>query len=445
MSRVTFLYSLFLILIFSTPFQAMGQFQDWRTHTSLRQIVDLAASDVAIWAATDGGVFRYVPASGEISRFTTTEGLSGLEMSAIEYDQSTNSVWVGYSDGVLDRIDVESGTINSFLDIPRASQFPDRDIRTLKVTGDTLIVATGFGIVLFSANRGEVIETYSRFGSDISVGSVTDLTISSVPDGIRRLWVTISSETANAVVSAPLGESNLQDPLAWNTEIISTGSLSLNSIAEYNGNIYVGTQGGLFIREGDDQYRLLDVNSGNVETLVTLPDQLLGIATQALVSVNETGERRVGAGGLLFIRSIVEGPDGNLWVGDNREGLAAFAPLAPSATVPTTVRESFFPDGPYDGRFTELDFDMDGNLWLAGIRGTDTGFYRFDGQAEWVTYSKRFNDAFVGRPTRFEFIHADAQSNIWSGSFGGGLVQVDADNDVTFYTQNNSTLRIFLL
>ena len=78
MSRIIIFSVLFLLLILSTPFHAMSQFQEWRTHTSLRQIVDLAASDDAIWAATDGGVFKYVTATGEISRFTTTEGLSGL-------------------------------------------------------------------------------------------------------------------------------------------------------------------------------------------------------------------------------------------------------------------------------------------------------------------------------------------------------------------------------
>ena len=273
------------------------------------------------------------------------------------------------------------------------------------------------------------------------MGSVTDFDISTAPDGINRLWVSISSETANAVVSAPLGQTNLQDPLAWRTEDVGTGRIPLYSIAAYNGNIYVGTENGVFIREDDNQYRLLDVTSGRIDALLPLADQLIGIEPQVLISVSDNGARRVGAGGLLFIQDMVLGPDGNLWVGDNREGLTAFAPIEASASTPTIVRESFFPDGPYDGRFTELDFDDEGNLWLAGIRGSETGFYRFDGQTEWITYSKRFNDAFVGRPTRFEFIHADVQANVWSGSFGGGLVQVDADGDVTFYNQNNSTLR----
>ena len=47
--------------------------QNWRSHTSLRQVVDITATEDATWAATTGGVFRYGVESGEISLGDTLE------------------------------------------------------------------------------------------------------------------------------------------------------------------------------------------------------------------------------------------------------------------------------------------------------------------------------------------------------------------------------------
>ena len=88
--------------------------------------------------------------------------------------------------------------------------------------------------------------------------------------------------------------------------------------------------------------------------------------------------RALGLWLVVLVPVVVEGPDGNLWAGDRVEGLTSFAPISVSASTPTIVRESFFPQGPFDGKFSMLEFDDAGDLWLGGIPGTDQGFYRFD-------------------------------------------------------------------
>ncbi|MEX2399344.1 MAG: hypothetical protein WD423_01140, partial [Rhodothermales bacterium] len=103
-----------VIAVLAGTVPAAAQEARWTAHTSMRQIQDVtssgagsdaAASEAAIWAATTGGVFRYVVDSGEISSYTASEGLHSVQTDAITYDPIRGVVWIGYRDGVLDRLD----------------------------------------------------------------------------------------------------------------------------------------------------------------------------------------------------------------------------------------------------------------------------------------------------------------------------------------------------
>ncbi|MEL6616666.1 MAG: hypothetical protein AAFQ43_13070, partial [Bacteroidota bacterium] len=77
----------------------------WQALTAFNEVRALAASPTTVWAATSGGVFGYTPASGEIERYTTVEGLASISPTAIVYDAETSVLWIGHSDGALDRLD----------------------------------------------------------------------------------------------------------------------------------------------------------------------------------------------------------------------------------------------------------------------------------------------------------------------------------------------------
>ena len=103
--------------------------------------------------------------SGEIERFTVVDGLHAVDATTLTYDAGSDFVWIGYGDGVLDRIDVTTGDISTFLDISRAQQFAARGVNRIRVQGDSLLIATDFGIVVFDTSLSEVRATYSRLGA----------------------------------------------------------------------------------------------------------------------------------------------------------------------------------------------------------------------------------------------------------------------------------------
>src|SRR5690606_25528096 len=141
------LISVLLCLLASTG--ATAQPSRWQAFPSLNNVQAVAASDETLWAGTDGGVFSYAPASGEITRCTGAEGLSGVNARAVTYEAARRVVWCGCADGVLDRLHVETGAVAPLVDSARADRLHARGINRIEVAGDSLRIATDFGLVTF--------------------------------------------------------------------------------------------------------------------------------------------------------------------------------------------------------------------------------------------------------------------------------------------------------
>ena len=219
MSRSVFLVGLLAALV--VPVRA--QSGRWTAHTSMREVTSISVGPQSLWVGTTGGVFSYTPTSGEIRRFTIADGLHGIQVRSIAYSEEcgggTSCVWIGYQDGVIDRLDPQTRAVDSFHDIERAERFSRREINRLVIRGDSLLVATSFGLVVFDIRRNEVRDSYTQFGSILPATPVYDVTVAPGEDGLPHLWVATDNGVAAASVDAP----NLKDPAAWQVEALGGG------------------------------------------------------------------------------------------------------------------------------------------------------------------------------------------------------------------------------
>ena len=415
---------------------ASAQVDRWTAHTSAREVVALSTSDEAIWAASSGGVFSYTIATGEIQRFTVAEGLHDVQTRAIAYDKRRGLVWIGYVNGVIDRIDVATGEVGTFFDIQRSDRFPSPEINRLKVRGDSLLVATSFGLVIFDPIRQEVRDSYSQLGTLTPATAVRDVLVAPLPDGRLGFWLA----TAEGVAYAALSTVNLQDPNAWTVEQDALPAEETFAVTTFQGQIYVGTEDGLAQRAPDGSYTRFGFTDRPVLDLTPLPDRLLAIDEFKLYAAFSSGGSLVQAEGFLGLNAVVEGPDQNVWVGDAQAGLNQFA--TPSGNDrPPLLNGEIFPAGPFDGLFSDMTVDADGSLWAAAVESAvGGGFYRFDTDRQWTNYTGRFFDELDGRG-RFLQVHADARGNLWAASNGSGLAQVMPDGTLVIYDQTNTTLQ----
>jgi len=169
-----------IILVSLTNYYAQGQgFGEWAAHTSMRTVVGgVEVADGEVWTLTTGGIAIYK--DGQFDQMLTTiNGLSRLDGTSITYDKNKNKVYIGYINGLLDVIDVNSLSTQSLTDIERSVSFNSKAINDLVVLNKSLFVATDFGIVEYNTENMFVKDSYTKLGGLNRGSRVLDLFVSS--------------------------------------------------------------------------------------------------------------------------------------------------------------------------------------------------------------------------------------------------------------------------
>ena len=422
-----------LLPVAGFPGASAAQDSRWRTHTSFREITDVAALGDAVWAATTGGVFRYEVGTGAFSTYGPGEGLHGVAALAIAEDVRNEALWIGYPDGVLERLNPATGVVKTYFDIARAEQYPARQINRVVARGDSVFVATSFGVVVFDPVRNEVRDTFSKLGSIEAGTEVFDMAFAPGQDGAPAIWLATNA----GVAYASLRSFNLSDPAEWTVETAGLPVRELRAIAWFEGAIYAGTTGDLVRRTATGEYVSVGVSRQGIRDIEVLGDRLVGVERFGPFVVSGAQGRRLSMEGYQDPAALVAGPDGNIWVGDAQGGLISLALPDVSDQSAEILAAEIFPDGPRDNLFADVQAGGDGNLWTVGFRGGESGFYRFDADENWTNYVRRlFPDVFV----TYNRLHVDARGHAWIGSAGNGLSEAAADGTVRHWNADNSTL-----
>ena len=427
------------LLVAVLAVQASAQSPGWRAYPAYNELSALTSAPDGLWAASDGGVFFYGVPGGEVEAVTSVEGLQGGRVGALAYDSTRAALWIGYEDGVLERLDPETRQSTAFYEITRADQYASRGVRRLVVAGGTLYVATDFGVVVFDLEAGAVRGAYARIG-DLAAGTpVNDVVEAPLPDGSPGLW----AASDGGVHYARLGADNLQAPSAWTRAENFPGAGF--SIARYEGTVYVG--GGppdardLYRRNPDGTWgRQLFINNP-VTSLVPTATRLFALDPAAAYIF-----RGPGLPGLRYVTAdansqtgLAVAPGGAAWVSDAAVGL--FQLPDPTATGETRVTpEPVGPPGPLSTNIRDVDVADDGTLWLVTERLELAPFAvvsRLEDGA-WTSFRSTDPDLDIARSS-FLSASVGPDGAFYAGSGGGGLT-VFRDGDVTTYREGNSSL-----
>ncbi|MDX1741400.1 MAG: two-component regulator propeller domain-containing protein, partial [Rhodothermales bacterium] len=412
---------------------ALGQLGSWKAHTSMRDVTGVVDAGDGLWASSSGGVFFVDRQSVEVNSLTAVDGLHAVAAATIAADVERDALWVGYNDGVIDRIDVGSLGIESFLDISRASQFSRRGINRIVVRGDSLYVCTDFGVVVFDPLRGEVRDAYTTLGSLPSATPAYDVEFAPGDGGELAIWV----GTGGGIAWAPLASVNLQDPSVWTVETLPQDEVL--SLAHAGGVLYAGTESDIYRRQSPEDYAALGITRFQILHLDAVGDALVGVSEFLVLVGDDQGVwSRFSIEDSAFPSSVVAAEDG-LWIGTRGSGLVRAAVPSPGSTEAQPKLAEYEPEGPSASVFSDLSASADGALWAAGVVGTRT-FHRLNPDRSWTDFDGTTYPALEDKGSFTSVASGEGVSG-WAGSEGGGVAFVGPDGSVEIYDESNSSLR----
>ena len=445
---VTALLCTALALLLAVPAQAQD---DWRAYPAFNEVTAVASGLGRLWAGTPAGIFAYDPASGEIERTTTIDGLHGGPLRALAVDATRGVVWAGYGDGTLDRIAVEDGSIRTFLDIARNGQYASRGVRRLIVRGDSLYAATDFGVVVFDAAREEVRNTYARLAGLPSATPVNDVLFAPLPaeSGGEAPGIWLATEAG--IVTAPAASSALQSPTAWTLDPGFPGRAL--SLARFDGGsgpeVYAGggpaaalglyrrAAGGVWTREIQDSFDFTDLVVDGDRILVRSQYTIRAFAPGAATTIYTSPAFQALSG-------IVLGPDGARWAGDAGIGLFPLPDHPDDGTNVPVDPQPVLPEGPFSNEINDIDVGRDGTLWaVTAFAGAaqSAAINRLDATTEtWTALLSRDRPDEIGRAGLASVIVGPDDAT-YVGTGGDGLVVVAPDGAIARYDETNSSLR----
>src|SRR5699024_6346557 len=164
--------TIFFILL---PFIVSAQetSTEWEAHFSYVHIVDIILEGNLIYAASENSVFTYAIQTGEIHKITTIDGLEGENITSLGYSESTNTLLIGYENGLLQLVELDEIKVKTFVDIveKHSIQANKKRVNHIRMDGGLAYISTDYGISVFNMSRKEFGDTYyiGYLGSQLEV------------------------------------------------------------------------------------------------------------------------------------------------------------------------------------------------------------------------------------------------------------------------------------
>ncbi len=400
--------------LIACPVNSWADIGEWMTFTNKNDIRDIGVYGNSVWCATNGGVFKFNFEDSSYEEITNTNGLDNNDVKTLEIDPYGN-VWFGLTNGYINIYRQNERRWESIDD------YFGQTINDLKFYGDSVFVALNIGVSLYNIARQEVKETYKNLGSGFQV----EVPVKNIFLNGRDIWV----GTDFGIAKSNLNIVNLLAPESWINYTPSNSNLlskKIRAISLLNGTIFVATDQGVNQFDGTTwssaNEGLNSVEQRDVYALSLIDNTLYAGTAIGVFKFFDNRWNLLGET-IRNITCMASAENGDIWIGKSKtsasEGFSQYHLSAGNW-------EHLVPPGPAGNNFKDLAVDLNGVLW--GCSTTD-GIFRFDGK-DWKNYNKK-NYNF--KNDDFWAVKVDRFNQKWFASWGGGVVKIDANENVTIY------------
>lgn len=415
----------FLILfIFSGPYvvcfaQNNTPTYSWRMHLPYNSVNDILDLGDKLVVLSDVGIYTFSLANGEVTFLSKVSGLAETSITNVGFSPENNALVLAYKSGDVDLI--KNDVIINIPAIKRASIIGLKDIYEIKIYGDIAYFATSFGIVVLNLAKEEVVDDYQNLGAQ-----GVSLPVYSIALHDDSLFIGTTEGIKKAPANNP--NVNLKNFSSWQTLAAFDSAINLTS---HKGSMYFTRSnqlvqyfnGSFSVVETGDDYRSISSSKG----------RLLVCRRNGILLIDDNGQTQLGEPASK--KAIYDRQD-NLWFGGFYTGLIKKDPADNYGYVPL--------QGPYGP--TSFDMVGSGNkMWVTSGGHTSafspsyisTGIYTYE-DGRWDNL--KLTDTGVAGMIDFTSLYID-QNEVYAGSFGSGLLQLENGKTRIRHTKTNSALK----
>lgn len=396
---------------------------NWAVFSALNAAQDVAFDgDGRLWVATTGGVVGSTMNDSSII-YRTSDGLLTLNATAVDIDPASGDMYVGGLDGSIS-IRRAGGRWTYSTEIAALTERPSRRINDFEFGPKGVYIATSFGVGLYDPGDSVFRESYLRFAPWPSNTGVNSVALFN-----GRIWLA----TDRGLTSALIDDPSLASPSAW-TPLSELNGDTVTSAVPFDNVLFVGTSRGIFVVDGISAARRTDLPEAR--SIVRASRSRCVVATGGslyVLSMGGTGFSEL-SNGMENITSVACDEDGRIGIGLTSGGFSVYSNGQFTAELP---------DAPVSNRFTDLALGSDGAVWAASAdREVDgAGLSRLK-NGSWHRFS--ISNVAQLKTNKIWSVGTGVDGSVWAGTFGGGAVELSADDNgnatATAYDTSNSPL-----
>lgn len=409
--RILFLLLIVPTIILTTPAQ---QFTNWQNYTALKNVSDISIINDGFWSSASGGAFQYSNATNQYYTLHKSEGLEGNSLTSLTIDK-LGRTWFGSVEGIIDIYNIDDNSFDVILDIYNSNQI-NKKINELTSSGDTIIVASDFGVSLININSFLFYDTFFKFGSFP--------TNTSVNSTLKTNIFYVCTDAGIAIQKA--GAVNLSAPESWNVYSTAQGLPSNKTLKAgiYQDNLIVGTDKGFsqFVNNTWNNF-IADLFNKNINDFQVQGDSIF-ILSENNIYIYFNG-----------ILSILYSSTSSLTKIEFKENYGIVCASNNGSLYLNTQLEAGFlsPNAPPVNQFPSMSVDVNNKLWSAsGKDVTGVGYYTYDGN-EWEFFNTSNTSEL---PTNAVYNAYTYGSTAYLGGWGYGFLEVNGNNKKLFNRAN---------
>lgn len=215
---------LFLFLFIATNLSA--QLGSWKIHVPYKNAIAVAASKDKVYCASSTGIFSYDFLDNSIETISKVNGLNDVEISAMAYLESEETMVIGYKNGNIDLM--KNNVISNLPDLRKSFIQADKAINSIYIKDHFAYLSTSFGIIVINTKRREISSTYiiGNQGTFLHVNQITilnDTIFAATENGIR-----VGNINTNLSDFQNWSEFSPQDGKVYNAIVTSNNKIICN-------------------------------------------------------------------------------------------------------------------------------------------------------------------------------------------------------------------------